>query len=109
MSGGSVIPVMLSGSMLAGCHASVWQMLDIPQESKVVLFLLYCYGCIYKKPHPPKTYRLAQTGKGFLLCSSLHSLEQPEGSKGCHSLNGQEPPGAGMLLYGKFTGITYKG
>ena len=56
----------------------------------------------------PKTYRLAQTGQGFLLWVP-YSLEQPEGSRGCHSLNGQEPPGAGRLLYGKFTGITYKG
>ena len=82
----SCYAVMPSGSMLAGCHASVWEMLNIPQESKVLLFLLCCYGCIYKKPHEPKTYRLAQTDKVFYFGVS-HNLQKPEGYRGCHNLN----------------------
>ena len=81
-------------------------MLNIPQESKVVLFLLCCYGCT--PPHAPETFKLTQPDKVFYF-GVPYSLEKPESYMGCHNLNGQEPPGAGMLLYGKFTGITYKG
>ena len=39
--------------------------LDKPQGINVLLFLLYCYGCIYKKPHPPGTFKLTQPDKVF--------------------------------------------
>ena len=85
--------------------------LDKPQGINVLLFLLfllYCYGCVYKKPHPPGTFKLTQPDKVFYF-GVPHSLERPEDSRGCHNLNGQDSPGAGRLLYGKFTGNTYKG
>ena len=70
--------------------------LDKPQGINVLLFLLYCYGCVYKKPHPPGTFKLTQPDKVFYF-GVPHSLERPEDSRGCHNLNGQDSPGAGML------------
>ncbi len=57
----------------------------------VMLLLMY-----HKKPHTPRTYRLAETGK-FFYFAVPHNLQKPECSLGCHNLNGQESPGAGML------------
>lgn len=63
--------------------------LDKPQGINVLLFLLfllYCYGCVYKKPHPPGTFKLTQPDKVFYF-GVPHNLQKPECSLGSHNLN----------------------
>ena len=70
--------------------------LDKPPEVNILLFLLYCYGCTTPNPHAPGTFNSTQTDKVFYF-GVPHNLQKPEGYRGCHNLNGQDSPGAGML------------
>ena len=49
-----------------GWHAAVWQIYwDHLQGIKVLLFLLYCYGCTAPNLHAPGTFKPTQPDKVF--------------------------------------------